>query len=88
MTPAGGSMEQQLDPKPLTAWDFLLSFLERVGVDVVTCCEADILIHANATEGTVKVAGYVKDEDGRPVVEGDHLKTWTATHEFFRAIGK
>jgi len=80
MTPAGGSMEAQMD----TSWGKLCDFLTSVGVDISDASDADIHISAGATEGAVMVTAFVRDASGRFFAEGDSIKTESKTYTFSR----
>lgn len=78
MTPAGGSMEQQMD----TPWGKLLDFLTLVGVDISNAHDADIHISAGATDGAVMVTSFVRNADGRFYSEGNSGEIATESQTF------
>ena len=80
MTPAGGSMEAQMD----TSWGKLCDFLTSVGVDIRDAMDADIHVSAGATEGAVMVTTFARDADGRFFAEGNGLKVESKTYTFSR----
>jgi len=72
----------------MSAWELFIAFLEKVGVDKMTACTANIHINSDAQAGVVLVGGFPRDEEGRAIIEGvgtdAHLKTYSAKFSFDR----
>ena len=87
MSPAGGSMEQQLDAKTLdsaTAWELFLAFLERVGVDKMSAFSADLHVSAGVNGGHVMVTEFKRNADGSHAMKDGDLMTISKTFPFSR----
>jgi len=87
MSPAGGHTEKELDSSTIAspnAWGLFIAFLDRVGVDVTWAQQANVLIEADAAEGTVKVYGIARDDKGLPIPAGKTFKSRFEEYRFNR----